>query len=391
MSVVEPGPGASNLVQRAKDILLQPAATWEKIDTEQATVGGLYTSYVIPLALIPAVCGLIGAVVFGFGGLGFHFRPPIQWALAAHVTGFAITLAGVYVLALIIDGLAPSFGGERNQIQAFKVAAYSGTASWLAGVFQILPALSILGIVGLYSLYLLYKGLPKLMKAPEEKALSYTVVIVIVALVIGLIAGAVIGPITRMGSNPMMHADRGSVKLPGGTSVDLGKLEAASKQVEAAAKRMEQGGAVEATDPTILKGYLPATIAGYGRTELTASTGGVGDLTGSSAVGTYSRGEGRFTLTVTDLGSAGALTAMAGAFNVQSSTESDGRYEKIGKVAGRMTTEEYDRNTGHGEYGVLVADRFMVQAEGERVNIEDLKAAVRSVGFSQLEQLAARG
>lgn len=391
MSVVEPGPGASNLVQRVKDILLQPAATWEKIDTEQATVGGLYTSYVIPLALIPAVCGLIGAVVFGFGGFGFHFRPPIQWALAAHLAGFVITLAGVYVLALIIDGLAPSFGGERNQMQAFKVAAYSGTASWVAGVFQILPALSILSIVGLYSLYLLYKGLPKLMKAPEEKALSYTVVIVIVALVFGLIAGAVIGPITRMGYNPMMHADRGSVKLPGGTSVDLGRLEAASKQVEAAAKRMEQGGAVEATDPTILKGYLPATVAGYGRTELTASTGGVGDLTGSSAVGTYSRGEGRFTLTVTDLGSAGALTAMAGAFNVQSSTESDGRYEKVGKVAGRMTMEEYDRNTGHGEYGVLVADRFMVQAEGERVNIEDLKAAVRSVGFSQLEQLAARG
>lgn len=395
MSVVEPGPRASNLVQRVKDILLQPGATWDAIDAEEATIGGLYRSYVIPLALIPVVCGLIGAVAFGFGGFGFTFRPAIQWVLSAKIASFLISLASVYVLALIIDALAPSFGGQRNRIQAFKVAAYSWTAAWVAGVFQILPALSILGILGLYSLYLLYKGLPKLMKAPEDKALGYTVVIIIMAVVLSLVAGAVVAPIMRIGHNPysMMHAGRGTMTMPGGTSIDMGKLEAASKQIEAASKRMgtDGEGAVEATDPSILKGYLPATVAGYGRTEISASSGGVGGLTGSSAVGTYNRGDGRFTLTVTDLGAAGALTAMAGVLNVQSSKESEGRYEKVGKVGGRMTMEEFDRDSGHGAFGVLVADRFMVQAEGERVAIEDLKAAVNSVGFSQLEQLAEQG
>lgn len=390
MSVVEPGQGPATLVGRVRSILLQPGRTWEEIDPEPATIGGLYRSYVLPLALIPAVCGLIGPLVFGYRGLfGFHFRPAFTWVVAAQVSGLVVTLVGVYVLALIIDLLAPSFQGQRNQVQAFKVAAYSGTAAWVAGVFQILPALGFLSILGLYSFYLLYKGLPRLMKTPQEKAVPYTAVVVIAAAVIGAVAMMILGPLTRIGQGPAsMHANRGEVTMPGGARVDLGQLEAASKRAQAAAESIQSGQGGEATDPSRLKAYLPATIAGYGRTELTASSGGVGGVNGSQAVGTYTRGDGRFTLTVTDLGAAGALTAMAGAFNLESSSESEGRYEKVGEVDGRMTTEEYDTGARRGEYSVLVADRFLVQAEGEGVSIEELKAAVRSVGFSQLEQLA---
>jgi hypothetical protein len=395
MSVVEPGPTASKLVDRVKAILLQPSATWDVIDTEQTTIGELYKGYVIPLALIPLVCGLIGALVFGYGGFGIVYKPPLQWALAGVISRFVVTLVGVYILALVIDALAPNFGGTRNQVQAFKVAAYSGTASWVAGVFLILPALAILSLLGFYSLFLLHKGLPKLMKAPEEKAMSYTVVIVIVGVVISLVASAIGDPIMRFGHNPYDLAQKaqGELKLPGGASVDLGKLEAASKQLEAAAKQVEGGSAnaVKATDPEILKAYLPAEVAGFSRTELSTGSGGAAGIEGSSAEGTYSRGETSFKLTVTDMGAAGALAAMAGAFNVQSSSESDGRYEKVGKVAGRMTMEEYDRASKHGEYSVLAGDRFMVQAEGEGVDIGVLKSAVGAVGLDRLEALAKKG
>ncbi|MCC7268945.1 MAG: YIP1 family protein, partial [Caulobacteraceae bacterium] len=100
-------------------------------------------------------------------------------------------------------------------------------------------------------------------------------------------------------------------------------------------------------------------------------------------------GDARITLTVVDMGAAGGVLGIAGAFNVNSSNESDGRYEKVGKVNGRMTMEEFDRNSGHGEYGVMVADRFMVQAEGDNgATIGDLKAAVTAVNFARLEGLA---
>jgi hypothetical protein len=394
MSVVEPGPQASKLVERVKSLLLQPSATWDVIEAEPATVGDLYKSYAIPLALIPAVCGLIGSVIFGFGGFGFSYKPPIYVAAASAVSGFVISLLGVYVLGLVINALAPTFGGTKNPIQAFKLAVYSYTAAWAAGVFMLLPQLSILSVLGLYSFFLLYKGLPKLMKSPDEKTTPYMVVLVIVGIVISLVASAITGPIMRIGYSPLgvAQSGQGSLTIPGGASVDLGKLEAASKQMEAASKQM-QGGAdgVKATDPEVLKAFLPADIAGFTRTEVSTGSGGAAGIEGSSVEGAYTRGETSFRLTVTDLGAAGALAAMAGAFNVQSSKESDGRYEKVGTVDGRTTMEEYDRNTKHGEYSVLAGSRFMVQAEGDGVDIATLKSAVASVGFDRLEALAKKG
>ncbi|HRD47759.1 MAG TPA: Yip1 family protein [Caulobacter sp.] len=181
MSVVEGGT-PSGLVQRVQDILLRPKPTWDTIAGEAATVKGLYTGYICILAAIGPICQFVGKLLFG----GFGFAP---FTLVGAVVGYVLSLVGVYVTALIIDALAPSFGGEKNPIQAFKVAAYSSTAAWLAGVFDLVPMLAWLGIVGLYSLYLLYLGLPKLMKAPEDKAVGYTIVIVIATVVIyGVIA-----------------------------------------------------------------------------------------------------------------------------------------------------------------------------------------------------------
>lgn len=392
MSAVEPGSAASGLVERAKSILLQPSATWAVIDDEPATIGGLYKGYAIPLALIPAVAGLIGAIVFGYGMFGFNYKPTIVSALVYTVVSFGVSLASVYLLALIINGLAPSFGGTKNQIQAFKVAVYSSTASWLAGIFMIYPPLGILGLLGLYSLFLLHRGLPILMKAPQEKATTYTVVVVIAAIVLSIITAAILSPIRSLGQGSGLMADHsaGTVTF-GGNKVDVGKLEEASKKMEAAARQIESGEGPSPTDPSLLKAYLPADVAGFTRTEVTTGSGGAGGVTGSQAEGIYTKGDASIRLSVTDLGAAGALAGMAGAFNVESSTESDGKYEKVGKVDGRMTTESYNATSKHGEYSVLVGDRFMVAAEGDGVRIEELKAAVASVGPARLEALAKKG
>ena len=392
MSVVEPGPQTQKLVERVKAILLQPEKTWEVIDGEPATIGELYKAYVIPLALIPAVCGLIGSF-FGFGAFGFHYRPSIPLAISSAVLSFAGSLVGVYVMALIVDGLAPSFAGTKNQIQAFKVAAYSWTAAWVAGVFAILPAISWLSILGLYSFYLLYKGLPRLMKAPADKATSYTVVAVICAIVINAVIMGIAGSVVNLGRTPfgghgLVERDLGTITGPNGAQVDLGELEAASKKMEAAAKRA-QNGELKPVDAEVLKAMLPAAAAGFTRGEVSTSSSSVGDLGGATAEGVYTRGGAKLTLSVTDIGAAGALSSLAGAFNVQSSEEKDGRVEKVGKVDGRMTMESYDKASQHGEYSVLVGDRFMVKAEGDGVGAGDLKTAVAALGLPQLEKLAA--
>jgi hypothetical protein len=400
MSVVEPGSGGSSIIERVKNLLLKPGETWDVIDGEPATVPDLYKNWVIPLAAIPAVCGLIGSLVFGWSVLGVTYRPPILSAVAGAAVEYAITLGGIYVLALIIDGLAPNFGATKNPIQAFKVAAYSGTAGWVAGVFHILPALAILAIIGaFYSLFLLYKGLPKLMKAADDKALAYFIVTIIIAIVIFAVAGAVRTQVTQMGGG-MPFAQNGGGKVsgtlnvPGAGTVDIGKLQAASKQLEAAAKQAQGGsgeGAIQPTDPELLKGYLPVSVAGYARSDVSSSSGGAGGVSGSTAEGVYTKGDQRITLSVIDMGAAGALASMASAFNVHSSSENGSKYEKVGKVDGRTTMEEYDKSSRHGQYSVMAGDRFMIQAQGEGAPMDDLKAAVASVDPAQLERLKTAG
>lgn len=179
------------LVSRVKGILLTPKAEWATIDTESATVGSLYTSYIIPLAAIPPICTFIGMSLVGFNLLGVSVRWPVTLGLESALVRYVLSLASTYVLALIIDALAPNFGGQKNQIQALKVAAYSSTAAWVAGVFALLPVLGILGILGLYSFYLMFLGLPALMKSPEDKAAGYTIVVVVCAIVLFVVVGAI--------------------------------------------------------------------------------------------------------------------------------------------------------------------------------------------------------
>jgi hypothetical protein len=177
-----------NLVERAKKLILQPKQEWQVIDAEPHTVQDLYTNYVMILAAIPAVCGFIGYSIVGIGAWGATYRMPIGAGVANLVVGYLLSLAWVYVLALVIEAFAPKFGGKKDLDQALKLAAYTPTPAWIAGVFSIIPALSIIGwLASLYSLYLLFLGLPILMKAPEDKAIPYFLVVILAAIVLSVV------------------------------------------------------------------------------------------------------------------------------------------------------------------------------------------------------------
>lgn len=183
-----------NLVERVKRLLRSPQTEWEAIEAEPTTPAALYTGYVMPLAAIGPIAQFIGYSVFGLvvPVLG-TYRVPIGSAITTAVVTYILLLIGTYLLGLIIDGLAPTFGAQRNQVQALKVAAYSSTAFWLAGVFALVPGLRPLQILGLYSLYLLYLGLPTLMKSPRDKAMGYAVVVILAAVVLFMLIGVIGG------------------------------------------------------------------------------------------------------------------------------------------------------------------------------------------------------
>src|ERR1700722_18371912 len=104
----------SGIVQRARNILLKPAETWSVIAEEPASAGGLFTGYAVILAAIPPVASFIGGPVFGHGIFGITYRPPFIGALVGAILQYVLSLVGVYIVALIIDALAPTFGGQKN-------------------------------------------------------------------------------------------------------------------------------------------------------------------------------------------------------------------------------------------------------------------------------------
>ena len=186
---------------RIRGILLEPRREWQVIDAESTTVAALYAGWIAPLAAIGAIASFIGLSLVGvtlpFGG--GRVVIPVTTALAGAIVHYVGALVGTYILAMVIDMLAPRFGGQSNRIQALKVAAYSSTAAWLAGIFGVIPVLGILGLLGLYSLYLLYLGLPVLMKSPPERSLPYTIVVVLVAIVVFVCVSVVTGVVVRAG------------------------------------------------------------------------------------------------------------------------------------------------------------------------------------------------
>jgi len=384
------GETSNSLIERCKNILLKPKEEWARIDPEPATVSGLMTGWVVPLAAIGPVAGLIGGLVFGYGGFGITYRPSVMGAVTSAVIGYVLALVSAFLLAKIIDALAPSFGGQKNPVQAMKVAAYSGTAAYLAGIFQLIPALAILGILGLYSLYLLYLGLPRLMKAPEDKAMSYTVVTVIVAIVLFVVVGAVTTALTSALAprTTVFGSDAGTlsgeVSVPGVGKVDMGKLQEATAKMEAAAKRAETATPV---DRQALAALLPASAGGWTRTALESSSASAGGMGGSQAEARYEANGQSVRLKVSDLASAGAFAAMASAFKVETSREDDQGYEKSGLIDGRYTMEKWNKE-GRGSYGVLLADRFLIEAEGNAPDIGTLKALVSAVDAGKLQGLA---
>jgi hypothetical protein len=172
-----------DLVSRVKNILLDPQAEWRVIDGESDPPAAILKNYVAILAAIPVVCGFIGASIIGAAG----FRTGLFLGLIAAVSHYVLTLIGVYVVAFLIDALAPMFGGRKDFNSAFKVAAYGSTAAWVAGVFALLPILSVLTILGLYSLYLFYVGLPVLMRTPPEKAIGYVLAVIVCAVIVWVV------------------------------------------------------------------------------------------------------------------------------------------------------------------------------------------------------------
>jgi hypothetical protein len=408
-----------NLVARVKAILFEPSGEWQVIDQESHTVKDLYLTYLLPLAGIAALATLIGTMVWGYNAGPVTVRYGFGDALSVAVMGLVMSMVVVYVLAWIIAALAPTFKGEKNFLKAFTVAAFSMTASLVGSFFAILPALAwLIGLIGgLYSLYLLYKGLPVLMKTPADKALGYTVVVVIAAIVCNVVVGAILASVLP---NPWSSTGAGlgggsgseiTIKTPGGeVSTTQGRLEEMGRQLEAAAKKVEQasqnqdpkavsqaaseavaavtgvvpGGGRVALSSDTLKSWLPTTLDGMKRESFEVQGGAAMGVAGTTARASYRDGDREVDIEVLDAGGAAGILAMISGLAV-GERETETTHEKSYQVDKRKFTEKRWKDDSEAELSVVLANGVVVTANARGVPMSKLTSSVKALGLEKLE------
>ena len=375
---------SSSLVARAKALIMQPAAEWPVIAAEPAIPADLMRGWAVPLAAIGPICAFIHGQVFGFGAFGISYRPGIVAGLSTLVVSYILGLVGVVVLALVAQNVAPRFGGVGDRAAAFKLVIYGSTAAWVCGIFQLIPGLGLLAILGLYSLYLYYVGATPVMRVPQDKAAGFTGVTILAAVLLYIVVGAVSSAFLGLfGGGIGSHvADSsgtvsGKIAVPGGGTIDVGALNAASEQMKANQNRT-------AASPDKLQALLPQSIGAYQRTAI--ESGAAGGM-GSNADGTYTGAGNTFHLKVTDMAALGSIAAMGSALGVSESKSDANGYEKTGTVDGHMQTEEWHNDSHSGKFGVMLDNRFSVEAEGNAASIDELKAAVAAIDRGALGKL----
>jgi hypothetical protein len=412
-----------NLIQRVQAIVLKPRETWPVIEGEAATTESLYKNYIAPLAAVPAVAGFIGMSLIGVGG-AVSLRVPIVSGLVNMVVGYVLTLAMVYVMALVADALAPRFGGQRNRIAALKLMAYGATAGFLGGLFSLLPALGVLGILaGLYSFYLVYTGLPVMMKCPPERALGYTGLLILCGMVAGILIGVVTATITPSPTRSVLGGLGGSesgapvtVRVPGtDIQVNTGKLEEAARRIEQAqARGDEQAAAAAATAmigaavgalgagagsaqidpeapalaPEQLSSHLPQALAGLQRSSLSSQGRALMGISLNEAQASFEGQDGRrIEVTITDHGGMGRIAANAWIQrSLQREDSEEG--ERIYRKGARGFHETWRKDGSEASLKVALENGVQIELKGYGMGVEDLHGALLGLDPERLAKTA---
>jgi hypothetical protein len=202
-----------SIVERAKNIILKPTYEWNVIASEPATIGGLFTGYAIPLALIPLVStilftGLLGISAADMMGFGSGMPLDLMAIAGMAILSFIVSLVSLFVMGTVVKFVSPSFDGTSDKVQAMKLMTYASTPTWVVALVSWIPFLgAVLGFAAIvYVVYLIYCGLNPVMGVPKEKIAGFTVVIVLIYVVVALIMSGIVAGLLYLTyfSNPMM-------------------------------------------------------------------------------------------------------------------------------------------------------------------------------------------
>lgn len=379
-------------LSRLRGLLFAPRATWATVAAEQATPTALYRDWIAWLAAITPVSMFIGLAIFG---LPVPFVGTVRVGAGAllvqMIVSYALTLAVVYLVALTAAAVSPRFGGRKDNVQALKLVAYAWAPVWVIGILHLIPALGVLtALVGLaalvYSIWLFWIGAQSVLAVPQERAVGFTAVVIVIGVVVAIAVGLVSAALSGFGALTSGAALSYSMPHLGG-SPTAALVNPAPQE----AMRLAPGGgaaqsAVTPLAPDQLSAFLPATVDGMARGLVSTFSSGVATLQISNAKAHYGTGAQSIELSITDLAPERAMLAMAGAMQTDQKTPTG--YDKIFRQHGNTVMEHWVANDSYGTYSVIVADRFKVKVTGSGPDMATLQKDAQAVDLAGLAKLS---
>ncbi|MFP4060332.1 MAG: Yip1 family protein [Bacteroidales bacterium] len=180
------------IVKRTKNIIVNPIGEWEIIKAESPGKNNVLKNFVLPYVVVIGIAALIGSAIF-HSRFGFS----ISYIITSSIISMIMAFAGVYLSALLINELAPSFDSVKNSDNSFSYVAYSFTAYFVAtavsDLLDIYPLNILISLAGLYSFYILWLGATPMMSTPEEKKAGFVIVSALIIIGVYAVLSIILG------------------------------------------------------------------------------------------------------------------------------------------------------------------------------------------------------
>lgn len=193
------------------------------------------------------------------------------------------------------------------------------------------------------------------------------------------------------GGSKTQEAEESEAKNDNSESVipGLNQLTEATKQIEDLAKNIESGKSMTPVNFRKLKAFLPAKAAGIAQTDASGETTGVQGFNISKAEATY-KGSDNKNVKVEIMDAGGMSVMLLGLpwlsiANIDKE-DKDG-YERTLKHKGYKAYEKFETKSKRGSFSLFVGDRYIVNADGDNVTIDELRATVDGIDLSGLASL----
>lgn len=187
------------IIARCKLVLLDPKGCWSQIASEASSPIQLLKSIYLPLAVLGAVCLVVGLSLFGITVPFFGtFRPGFSSLIGQALSWPVLSTVGLFVTSFIIEKLAPHFDGTADFNKSFSFFVHASIPYLLGQCFALIPGLWSVGfrVGALYALYLIYCGFTSMVQVPEEKRVPFVVTTLIVAIVVQMVINSISGSFT---------------------------------------------------------------------------------------------------------------------------------------------------------------------------------------------------